>query len=183
MAEKITLDEIKEIIKAENVPPSDLYGVEDLTTDPVIKGFIDSTVKELKGKLSGEFYARKRVEKDGNKDKNETSEEMKKKDDEIKKLKTESAKVKATDLFSTKAKERKLDKKQIGYIERRQKKFEPEDLDNVDKEVDKFMNTTLVDNKENAEGFGHKPEKGKEDPKGGSEPGEEGSDYNDMIAD
>jgi hypothetical protein len=71
MAEKITLGEIKEIIKAEKVSPDDLFGVEDLITSPSVKGFVDSTVKELKGKLSGEYDARKRIEKDGDKTKDE----------------------------------------------------------------------------------------------------------------
>lgn len=183
MAEKITLGEIKEIIKAEKVSPSDLFGVEDLTTDPLIKGFVDSTVKELKGKLSGEYEARKRVEKDGDKDKDETSEEMKKKDDLIKKLQTEGAKRDAVDLFSTKIKERKLDKKQTDYIELKQKSFEPEDPENVDKEVDKSMDSMLEAFKEDAKIFGHKTEEKKEETKGGSEPNEGGSDENDMIPD
>ncbi|TES93499.1 MAG: hypothetical protein E3J87_02175, partial [Candidatus Cloacimonadota bacterium] len=108
MAEKITLGEIKEIIKAEKVSPSDLFGVEDLTTDPLVTGFVDSTVKELKGKLSGEYEARKRIEKGSKEEKDETGDEMKKKDDEIKKLKIDGAKRDATELFSSKMKERKL---------------------------------------------------------------------------
>jgi len=185
MAEKITLGEIKEIIKAEKVSPSDLFGVEDLTTDPLVQGFVDSTVKELKSKLSGEYEARKRVEKDGNKDKDETTEEMEKKDAEIKKLKIEGAKRDATELFSSKMKERKLDKQQAAFVESKQGNFLPEDPEKLDKEVDAFLDKNVEEYKATAKIFGQKVEKPKDDePKGGGEPGEGGSgEDNELIPD
>ena len=181
--EKITLGEIKEIIKAEKVSPSDLFGVEDLTTDPIVKGFVDSTVKELKGKLSGEYEARKRVEKDVGKEKDETSDEIKEKDDEIKELKIEGAKRDATELFSSKIKERKVDKQQEAFLKSKQSDFTPEDPEALDKEVDKFMDVKLDEYKETAKIFGHKVEEKKEETKGGSEPIETGSSEDDLIPD
>jgi len=180
--EKITLGEIKEIIKAEKVSPSDLFGVEDLTTDPLIKSFVDSTVKELKSKLSGEYEARKRVEKDVGKDKDDVSEEMKKKDDEIKKLKIEGAKVKATELFGTKIKERKIDKQQEAFLKSKQGDFLPEDPENLEKEVDKFLDKNVEEYKVTAKIFGHKTDEPKGgEPKGGGEPGEGGETEDDEL--
>jgi len=182
MAEKITLGEIKEIIKAEKVSPSDLFGVEDLTTDPLVQGFVDSTVKELKSKLSGEYEARKRVEKDGNKDKDETTEEMEKKDAEIKKLKIEGAKRDATELFSSKMKERKLDDQTSKFLKSKQGNFLPEDPEKLDKEVDAFMDATIKECKETGKIFGVKEEKTEQ--KGGGEAGAGGSDEdNELIPD
>ncbi len=185
MAEKITLGEMKELIKAEKLSPSDLFGVEDLTTDPLVRGFVDSTVKELKGKLSGEYEARKRVEKDSDKDKDDTSDEMKVKDDLIKKLQVDGAKRDAAGLFTSKVKERKLDKKQVAYIELKQKEFAPEDPEKVDKEVDTFMDDTLKEYKTTAEIFGHKTKEKDDEPKGGGEPGSGGSEEeeDELIAD
>ena len=185
MAEKITLGEIKEIIKAEKVSPDDLFGVEDLTTCPVVKGFVDSTVKELKGKLSGEYDARKRVEKDVDKDKDERDEEVKKKDDEIKKLKIEGAKRDATELFSSKIKERKVDKQQEAFLKSKQSDFTPEDPEKLDKEVDAFMDANLEEYKATAKIFGHKTNEPKGgEPKGGGEPGEGGeTEDNELIPD
>lgn len=184
MAEKITLGEIKELIKAEKVSPSDLFGVEDLTTDPLVKGFVDSTVKELKSKLSGEYEARKRVEKDMDKSKDETTDEMKEKDEEIKRLKIEGAKRDATELFSSKIKERKLDKQQEAFLKSKQGNFLPEDPEKLDKEVDGFMDTKLEEYKETAKIFGHKIEETKDEPKGGGEPGKGGSEEdNELIPD
>ena len=179
MAEKITLGEIKEIIKAEKVSPSDLFGVEDLTTDPLITAFVDSTVKELKSKLSGEYEARKRVEKDVGKDKDDASDEMKKKDDLIKKLQTDGAKVKAAELFGTKIKERKLDEKQSKFIKSKQGDFSPEDPEKTEKEVDAFMDTKLEEYKETAKIFGVKEEKIEQ--KGGGESGKGGSEEEDEL--
>ena len=181
MAEKITLGEIKEIIKAEKVSPSDLFGVEDLIGDPLVTGFVDSSIKELKSKLSGEYEARKRIEKDGSKDKDEKDEEMKKKDERIKELEIEGAKVKATELFGTKIKERKLGKQQEAFLKSKQSDFTPEDPESLDKEVDKFLDKNVEEYKATAKIFGHKVDEKKEETKGGGEPGEGGSDEEDEL--
>jgi len=182
--EKITLGEIKEIIKAEKVSPSDLFGVEDLTTDPFVKGLVESTVKELKGKLSGEYEARKRIEKGSKEEKDETTDEMKEKDDEIKKLKIEGAKRDATELFSSKIKERKLGKQEEAFLKSKQGNFIPEDPEKLDKEVDTFMDATIKECKETGKIFGHKTEETKEETKGGGEPGEGGeTEENELIPD
>ena len=184
MAEKITLGEIKEIIKAEKVSPSDLFGVEDLIGDPLVKGFVDSSVKELKGKLSGEYEARKRIEKGTDDTKKTLDEQMKEKDDEIKKLKVEGAKVKATELFGTKMKERKVDKQQEAFLKSKQSDFIPEDPESLDKEVDKFLDARVEEYGKTAKIFGQKVDKEKDEPKGGGEPGEGGADEdNELIPD
>ncbi len=181
MAEKITLGEIKEVIRAEKVSPSDLFGVEDLTTDPLVTGFVDSTVKKLKGKLSGEYEARKRIEKGGKEEKEEVTDEMKKKDDEIKKLKIEGAKRDATELFSSKMKERKLDKQQEAFLKSKQGNFLPEDPEKLDKEVDVFLDAGIKECKEVGKIFGVKEEKVEQ--KGGGEAGEGGSEEDELIPD
>ena len=181
MAEKITLGEIKEIIKAEKVSPSDLFGVEDLTTDPFVKGLVESTVKELKGKLSGEYEARKRIEKGSKEEKDDTDDEMKEKDDEIKKLKIEGAKRDATELFSSKMKERKVDKQQEAFLKSKQSDFTPEDPEKLDKEVDAFLDKRVEEYSTTAKIFGQKVEEKKEEIKGGGEPGEGGSEEGDEL--
>lgn len=184
MAEKITLGEMKELIKEEKISPSDLFGVGDLTGDPLVRGYLDSSVKELKGKLSGEYDARKRVEKDGDKTKDEWTDEKKALEDENKSLKVEGAKVKAAELFGTKIKERKLDDKQAKFLRSKQSDFLPQDLEALEKEVDAHMDKGLEEYKETAKIFGHKTEETKGETKGGGEPGEGGSaDGDDLIPD
>lgn len=182
MAEKITLGEMKELIKEEKILPSDLFGVGDLTTDPLVRGYLDSSVKELRGKLSGEYDARKRVEKDGDKEKDSWTDEKKQLEDENKLLKVGAAKVKATELFGTKIKERKLDDKQAKFLKSKQSDFLPQDLEAVEKEVDSFLDKRLEEYKETAKIFGVKTEGTKEDEtKGGGEPGEGGADKDDEL--
>lgn len=171
MPEKITLGEMKDLIKEEKILPSDLFGVESLTGDPLVRGFVDSSLKEMRGKLSGEYDGRKRVEADTEKVKTALEE----KDAELKKKDLEIAKIKAEGLFVSKAKERKLDKLQNQFIESKRGDFDPKDPESLDKEVDKFMDSTLEEYKKTAELFGHKtkPAEGEEEKKPGSEPGSE----------
>ena len=181
MAETITLNEMKDVIREEKLSPSDLFGVEALTGDPLIRGYLDTSVKELKGKLSGEYEARKRVEKGAADNKGEQTDEMKKKDEEIQKLKIDGAKRDAVDLFTKKVKERKLDKQQSKFIEMKQGSFSPKDPEALDKEVSDFMDTTLEEHKKTAEIFGQKTTETKEEPKGGGEPGESGESGDDEL--
>lgn len=173
MPEKITLGEMKDLIKEEKLSPSDLFGVEALTSDPLVRGFVDSSLKELKGKLSGEYEARKRVEKEGGAEKGTLEEQLKAKDDELKKEKLATAKIKADALFTAKATERKLDDKQSQFIETKRGEFEPEDPEKIDKEVDKFMDEKLEEYKKTAEIFGVKSETPAGEEKPGSPPGSE----------
>ena len=135
MAEKITLGEIKEIIKAEKVSPSDLFGIEDLITDASIKGYVESAVKETQNKLRGEAEQRRRGEEGLDKKGKEWENEKEEKDEEIKKLKIAGAKRDATELFTTKMKERKLDKKQISYVEKNRKTLNPKILITLTKKL------------------------------------------------
>ena len=179
MPDAITIDEMKTLIKEEKIKPSRLFGMDDLSEDPVIKGIVK---EEVESAVTAEYTHRKRVGDrfDGDKEKWET--EKKEKDDEIKKLKTEGAKRDATELFSSKIKERKVGKQQEAFLKSKQSDFTPEDPENLDKEVDKFMDTKLEEYKETAKIFGIKSGELKSEPKGGGEPGIGGSDEdNEMI--
>lgn len=174
-----TIGEIKKFVSEEGVSPSEVFGRDSLVDDPIVKGFMKEEIKEA---TAGEYAHRKRTdEKFGEKEK-EWEKEKEKLESKIKELHTESAKVKAADLFSTKAKERKLDDKQVKFIEKKKDSFNPEDPEKLEKEVDKFMDSALEEYKSTAEIFGIKEED--KDKKGGSEPGDEGSDEeNDLIPD
>ncbi len=169
MAEKITLGEMKDLIRAENIAPSALFGVEDLTGDPLVSSFIDTTLKETRQKLSGEYEARKRIEKGTKETSEEASGDMKKKDDLIKKLQIDGAKRDAIDLFAVKMKERKLTPPQVKFVDAKKGNFTPTDPEKLDSEVDKFLDTQVEDCKEMGKLFGVKEEA--VETKGGGEPG------------
>lgn len=180
--EKITLPEIKKILEEEGVSPDEVFGIAQLKESALMQGYIEERERKAAG---GEFSHRERTDKKFVEESEKWKKEKEEKDKEIKKLKVTGAKRDATGLFTAKMKERKLDKKQISYIEKKQKDFEPEDLDNTDKEVDKFMDSSLEEYKEDAKIFGHKTEEPKGgEPKGGGEPGEGGSEGdNEFIPD
>ena len=176
--DKMTLEEIKEFIKTEGLDPSEVFGQEQLLDDPVIKGYVKAEVKE---KGAGEYHARQRNLSEYETKTTQLEADKKKLEDENKKLKTEGAKTQATDLFSKKAKERKLDEKQTKFIEMKQGSFTPEDLENVDKEVDKFMDTALEDYKKTASEIFGIEEKKETGLTPGSEPVEEGGENVDLL--
>ena len=179
MPDTITVDEIKKLIGEEGISPSELFGRDALIDDPVVKGYVDETRKMAS---SGEYAHRKRTDEKFTESREEWEKEKKEKDEEIKKLKVEGAKKDATELFSSKIKERKLDKPQSEFLKSKQGDFLPEDLEALDKEVDKFMDAKLEEYKETAKIFGHKTEEKKGDePKGGGEPGDGGSEEEDKL--
>lgn len=168
----ITKSEIKDVIKEGGLKPSDLFSNDALTSDPFIEGYV---ADERKAASSGEYAHRKRTDDKFDTDRKVWEDEKKKLEDENKALKTDGAKIKASDLFVAKIKERKLDKQQSKFIETKQKDFSPEDIENLDKEVDKFMDNAVEEYKETAKIFGVKTEeKNEKEPEPGSPPGEEG---------
>ena len=169
MTEKITIDEIRELIKEEKIQPSRLFGIDTLAEDPIVKGIVK---EEVSNAVRPELAHRKRLDKRFVANEEEWEGEKKKLEAEIKQLKTEGAKVKASDLFRTKMKERNLDKTQTKFIEAEQPFFEPENIEDLDKEVDQFMDNCLEDFKKKAEIFGKKVEEEPEKKVGG-EPAEE----------
>lgn len=169
MSEVITIAEMKTLIKEEKVKPSDLFGIEVLTDDPSVKSFVAASCKDA---VAGEYTHRKRLDTKFDSDKADWEKDKDAKEKEIKDLKAAGAKRDAVDLFTTKIKERKLDEKEIKFIESKQTDFTPEDPEKLDKEVDTFMDSKIEEFKKTAEIFGHKVET-EEEKKGGGGPGKE----------
>jgi len=165
----ITISDVKDFIKAEKVKPSDVFGNDELTSDPFVKGYVADERKEAS---SGEYAHRKRTDTKFDSEREDWEKKEKKQTDEIKKLKTAGAKRDAAGLFTSKMKERKLDEKQTQFIEAKQADFVPEDPEKLDKEVDTFMDDSLKEYNKTAKIFGHETEE-KIEPKGGSGPGSE----------
>ena len=173
-----TLSEIKEFVKEEGIDPSEVFGRDQLIDDPIVKGYVKAEVQEA---TTGEYAHRKRTDVKFDEEKKKWEVEKKKYEDEVKTLKTEGAKTKATDFFSAKAKERKLDDKQIKFIDAKKSSFVPEDLENLEKEVDKYLDGVLEDYKNTAEIFGVKKKEEEADLTPGGEPGESGAENVDLL--
>jgi hypothetical protein len=144
MSDVITRDQLKELIKSEEIKPSDLFGSEALTEDPTVKGFVAA---EIKRAVAGEYSHRKRDEEGSLKVKAELEEKLKAKDDELRKLQIEAAKVKVGSLFEKQKTERKLDERQVKFIQSRLAKFEPIKIEDLEKEFNLHLDGEIEEYK------------------------------------
>ena len=175
-----TLEDIRKFVGEEGVSPSEVFGRDQLIDDPVVKGYVEG---ERKIASTGEYAHRKRTDEAFDKARKEWEDKEKKYQEDINKMKIDGAKVTAADLFSKKIKERKLEDKQAKFVDVKREAFEPQNVDELEKEVDAFLDTTLEDYKKTAKIFG-KEEKKEAGKTGGGEPGEGGSDdENELIPD
>ena len=158
---RMTLKEIKEAITEGRIQIDELFDMTEIGKNAAIQEHFQ---------MAGNIKRYERLDKKFNESEKAWETEKAELNAKIKTGAVEIATAKANDLFAEKAKTRKLDDKQVKFIENKKASFKPEDVENVDKEVDKFMDNMLDDYKETAEIFG---EKTKEDPesKGGGEPG------------
>jgi len=164
---ELTVDDVKKVIKAESLKPSDIFNNSELSDDPSVKGFIDSAEKRTKA----EFHSHNtRTEEKIETVREEMKAEKAELEKENKKLKTEVAKSKVNSLFETAKTDRKLTEKQIKFLEKKTGKFEPEDPEKLEDEFSSFLDEGIKEFKSiAADVFGEKEEK--EEPKPGDEGG------------
>ena len=149
----ITIEEVKLFLKAEPLKPSDLFGVEDLTNDPAVKGLIES---EKRSAVAGEYAHRKRTEEGFDKTRKDLEDKVKAAEVKAAGLELETAKTKVGDLFARRKVERKLTDQQVRFIEARLARFAPSKADTVEKELDSFLDQQVDDYKQIAQVFGVK---------------------------
>ena len=136
----ITKEQIRNLILAEKIRPSDLFGVEVLTEDPVVKGFVDDQKRHA---TAGEYAHRKRTEEGFDKARKELEDQLKAKDGEIGKYRMEAAKLKVRELFATERTKRNLNERQAKFVEKRLSRFAPSKLDELEKEFGSFLDTEI----------------------------------------
>lgn len=158
---ELTVDDVKKVIKAEGLKPSDIFTNADLSDDPAVKGFIESTEKRTAATFHDRFRRQeeklKEAEENADKAVKDAKEALEK---ENKKLKTDLAKSKTSSLFEKEKKDRSLTDKQIKYIEKKLGKFDPEDPEKIDEEFSAFLDDNIKEFKSiAADVFGEKEEK------------------------
>jgi hypothetical protein len=178
---EFSIDDVRQFIKANKVRPSDLFGVETLTDDPAVKGFVETERTQAK---SGEYAHRKRHEEEFDKQKKEWETKMADLQKQLNERSAEIAKANVPALFVKLAGERKLTEKQTKFIEKRLKRFTPTAPDKVEAELVKHLDAELDEFKETAEVLGivdagktdaGKADAGKTKSDGGTGPDERGS--------
>lgn len=179
--ETITVAEIKQVIAENKIKPSDIFGMESLVADPVVTGYVS---EEKKQAVAGEFAHRKRTDEAFDKYRAEQEKKEKEFAERETKLIKENAKHGVTKLFDAAKEKRKLDEKQIKYIEARIPKFDVNEPEKLSDEFDSFLDDQIDAYKTDASVFGIDVGGGDGDgdgkPKGG-EPSNQGDATGDDI--
>jgi len=136
----VTIEQVRDLIKAEKLKPSDLFGAELLADDPSVKGLVDA---ETKRAVAGEYAHRKRTEEGFDKTRGDLETKLKERETELDKLKLETAKGKSKSLYDTQKAARKLTEKQAAFIEGRLDRFTPKKADDIDKEFNTYLDSEI----------------------------------------
>jgi hypothetical protein len=140
MTEVVTIDQVRDLIKAEKIKPSDLFGVETLTGDPTVIGYVEA---EKKKAVAGEYAHRKRTEEGFDKTRDELEGKLKEREAELQKLKVDAAKAQVGSLFLKQKDERRLDEKQVKFVQSRLAKFTPTKVEDLEKELNAHLDAEI----------------------------------------
>lgn len=165
----ITINDVRDFIKSGNLKPSDLFGLGDLTKDPMIEEHVEA---QKKAATSGEYEHRKRDEEGYEKLKAKLVEEhekvIKEKDKLIGTLQGENIQSKTATWLEAQKEKRELDEEQIKFIARNVPKFKPEDAEKAEDEFNKFLDDQIDElSGIKKDVFGKEPEPKKEKTPGG----------------
>ena len=161
---KMTLAELKQAIQEGKFTPSDVFGQEAIFADPTISEQVREKVSNASGynirKLEDSIEERAALKKKLEDAETKVTEAEKEKDT----LKLESAKSKVDSLFDTQKTERKLDEKQVKFIQNRLGGFTPQKVEDVEKELNAHLDSELKEYETMAKDvFGIEIEKKKDD--------------------
>lgn len=174
-----TINEVRDFIKAGSLKPSDIFGLGDLTKDPMIEEHIEQAKKEA---LKGEYEHRKRDEAGFDKTKEKLIEEhknaLKAKEDLIAKLQGENIQSKTGSWLEAQKEKRKFDEEQMKFINRHLPRFKPVDPEKAEDEFNKFLDEQVDElNGIKTDVFGQKKEEKGKTPGSESNNKENQSDY------
>jgi len=171
---EITISEVRDFIKAGSLKPSDLFGLRDLSKDPLFKEEVDKAFTERKDRINEGFDKTKEqlIEKH-EKEIKERDEKIKDKDDLITKLQGETVQSKTKDWLEIQKEKRELDEEQEKYIKRNLPNFKPEDPEKAEYEFDKFLDNQLDELKAIKKEVFNQEEDPNKNKTAGGEPGNE----------
>ena len=168
MENELTIEEIRQFLKAKKIPPSDVYDIGILTADPALTGYIESVEKRAKKGALGH------LEREGEVFERQKGEWATKEAAYLKQIKERDAEIGKTKIpqaFEKLAKERKLTEQQKKFISIRLPKFAPTDPAKTEEELSRHLDSELDQFKTEAEVFGVKVEQPADgDKKPGGEP-------------
>ena len=163
MPDVVTVDQIRDLIKSENIRPSDIFPMDKLVADPAVKGYAEDRVRE---RIGSEYQHRRSAEEELEKLKKEFAPKEAALLEQIKGLKAGAAKAQIGPLLERQREARKLDDRTMKFVQSKLQRFNPQDPDNLEKELGGFLDESIDEYKKLA-----KDVFGIEDAKGGNDGG------------
>jgi len=140
MGDVVTIDQLRDLVKADKIKPSDIFGAEVLADDPSVKGLIET---ENRRAVAGEYAHRKRGEEGFDKTKGELEKQLADLKAEANTLRIATATGKVRPLYDAQKVTRKLTEKQATFIEGRLDKFKPIKPEDVEKEFNFYLDSEV----------------------------------------
>ena len=175
MTKEDILAEIKAVqANGVRIDPMELFTRDELENVEFVKGyrFKNQRMTEAFEKKQGQFDKLDSL-------KTEFEGKIKEKDTKIKTLTLENTKITSKDKFNKIVTERKLNEKQVEFIEKDWDNFTFDDPEKVDESLNKFVDGGIEKYKKNAEFFGFKDGETKPDPGAGPSESKDKTDLTD----
>ena len=145
----MTLDEIKTAIKEGRYRLSDLFGDDEITKDP-------SVLRLVRGETQAEYEHRTRTDKKFDEERAKWEKEKKALEDQVKAGEQKGLKSDAVEKLKDIISQRKLDEKQIKFVQKDFPTFVPTTGDALIKDLNKYVDDQLTGYDQAAELFGVK---------------------------
>jgi len=145
----MTLDEIKTAIKEGRYRLSDVFGDDEISKDP-------SVLRLVRGETQAEFEHRTRTDKKFDEERAKWEKERKALEDQVKMADQKGLKSEAIEKLKDVISQRKLDEKQVKFVQKDFPKFAPTTGDALIKDLNKFVDDQLTEYDQAAELFGVK---------------------------
>jgi len=169
----MTLEEIRQAIQEGKLRPSDVFDADVLSADPVVKEQTKEKVRNATGYDMRKYEELSDAKAELERKLKDSLQELKTRDEKIRTLTLESAKSQVGSLFAKQKESRKLDEKQVAYIEARLPGFTVQDPEKMEKELNAYLDAKLDQYAKDAKvfGVGEGGGNGKEEKGSGNEPG------------
>jgi hypothetical protein len=145
----MTLDEIKTAIKEGRYRLSDVFGDDEISKDP-------SVLRIVRGETQAEFEHRTRTDKKFDEERVKWEKEKKALEDQVKTADQKGLKSDAVEKLKDIISQRKLDEKQVKFVQKDFPKFAPTTGDTLIKDLNKFVDDQITEYDQAAELFGVK---------------------------
>jgi hypothetical protein len=145
----MTLDEIKTAIKEGRYRLSDVFGDDEISKDP-------SVLRLVRGETQAEFEHRTRTDKKFDEERAKWEKEKKALEEQVKTADQKGLKSEAVEKLRDVISQRKLDEKQVKFVQKDFSKFAPTTGDALIRDLNKFVDDQLTEYDQAAELFGVK---------------------------